>query len=410
MKKLFDKYQTIKQNLKYNYKSYPIEKIMSINLVILVYNRKSFRFKELAYFLLSQKIDIKTDKKVLFSIGPHRRADYYELLDFVRDDIDSDLIDFLKIRKIFKFSLKNIFISFKHIFTKKIDLSFQSKISLFCSMTYVLNIIDDLEKNRLSKNLENFCSFCSTHNYEAILDYYFQKNKVKTYTLEHGIYFIMDSYPIDAIAYEHMPANKLLCWGQYTKDEFMKYGISKDRIQVAGYPRNTKKLNEKKVDNLKILVFFARAQYNENNLKIIELLKELSKSMKIEVEFKLHPTLNYSFYENLAKENSFKMAENKTIQELITTNNYFLSIVYNSTAYYDSYINNCISLRYKDINADHSIDVWDDGFSNVEELKSKIEFFKEKNSNQEFWNETEKKLEYILGFGINRYKEILDAN
>ncbi|CAM4016905.1 hypothetical protein [Arcobacter cloacae] len=410
MKELFDKYQKIKQNLKFDYKNYPIENIMSIDIVSLTYNKRTFRLKELAWLFMTQKVFINTDKKILFSMGPYRRKDYYELLDFVRQDINSNLIDFSKIKRSFKFSFKNIFISFKHIFTKKISLSFKSKLSLFCSMTYILNIIDDLEKNKLSKNLEKFCSFCSTHNYEAILDYYFQKNGVTTYTLQHGLYFIMNSYPIDVIAYEHMPADKLLCWGQYTKDEFIKYGISENRIEVTGYPRNIKKLNEKKVDNLKILVLFARVQYNENNLKIVELLKELSKSIKIEVEFKLHPSLNHSLYENLAKENGFYMSENKTIQELITTNNYSLSIVYNSTAYYDSYINNCITLRYKDIDADNSIDVWDDSFSNIEELKSKIEFFKEKNNEQDFWDETEKKLEYILGFGTNKYKEILDAN
>lgn len=410
MKTLFDKYQKIKKALKYDYESYPIENIMSIDIVSLVYNRRAFKLKELAWLFITQKIIIDSDNKVLFSIGPYKRKDYYELLDFVRRDINSDSIDFSKIKRSFKFSLKNIFISFKHIFTKKIDLSFKSKLSLFSSMTYILNIIDDLEKNKLSKNLQKFCSFCSTHNYEAILDYYFQKNAITTYTLQHGIYFIMDSYPIDSIAYEHMPADKLLCWGQYTKNEFERYGISESRIAVAGYPRTTKKLNERKVDTLKVLVLFARVQYHQNNLKIIKLLKELSKSIKIEVEFKLHPSLNYSTYENLAKENDFKMSEAKTIQELITTNDYALSIVYNSTAYYDSYINNCISLRYKDMDADNSIDVWNDSFSNIEELKSRIKFFKEKNREQDFWDKTEKKLEYILGFGINKYKEFLDAN
>ncbi|KLE04687.1 hypothetical protein AF78_07720 [Aliarcobacter butzleri L353] len=410
MKELFNKYQKIKRDLKFEYKNYPIENIMSIDIVSLAYNKRIFRLKELAWLFMTQKVVINTDKKVLFSMGPYKRKDYYELLNFVRNDIDSEIVDFSKIKRSFKFSLKNILISFKHVFTKKIDFSFKSKLSLFCSMTYILNIIDDLEKNKLSKKLEKFCSFCSTHNYEAILDYYFQKNGVKTYTLQHGLYFIMNNYPIDVIAYEHMPANKLLCWGQYTKDEFMKYGISENRIQVAGYPRNTKKLNEKKVDNLKILVLFARVQYHENNLKIIELFKELSKSIKVEIEFKLHPSLDYGLYEKIANENNFKMAENKTIQELINQNNYTLSIVYNSTAYYDSYINNCISLRYKDIQADNSIDVWDDSFSKIEELKSKIEFFKEKNSEQDFWDETEKRLKYIVGFGTNKYKEILDAS
>lgn len=409
MKSLFDKYIKIKKDLSYDYKNYPIEKIMSLNIIEQVYNRYELKIKYFAWLFITQKINISTDKKVLFSMGPYRRKDYYELLDFVRTDIDSDLVDFSKIKKTFKFSPKNIFISFLHIFIKKIDLPFQKRLALFCSMTNILNIIDDLEKNKVPANLQNFCSFCSSHRHESILDYYFQKNKIYTYTLQHGLYFIMDNYPIDVIAYEHMPADKFLCWGQYTKDEFTKFGIPENRITVSGYPRKIAKLYSKETNKLKILILFARIQHHENNLKIIELLKELSKSAKMDIEFKLHPSLDYNFYENIAKENGFKMSENKTIQELINTNNYTLSIVYNSTAYYDSYINNCISLRYKDIDADKSINVWNDGFSNIEELKEKIEYFKEKNSEQNFWDETEQKLEYILGFNINKYKEILDV-
>lgn len=410
MKVLFDKYLEIKKALECEYNSYPLHNILSLEIISLVYGKKKPRLKELAWLFLTQKIVINTDKKVLFSIGPYKRDDYYELLRHVRTGFDSDLVDLAKVRKSFKLSLTNIAFSFKYIFGRKIDLSFASKLSLVSSLTYMLNIIDDLEKNPLPAHLQKFCSFCSMLNYEAILDYYFQKNKKQTYTLQHGLWFIYDSYPIDVVAYENFVANNLLFWGEYTKDEFIKFGIDSNRLLNAGYPRATKKLNKKNVDTLKVLILFAGIQYHKNNLQIIELLKELSNSIDIEVEFKPHPSLNYKFYENLAKENGFKMAENKTVQELLTLNNYTLSIAYNSTAYYDSYINNCISLRYKDVNADNSIDVWNDGFSNIEELKSKIEFFKEKNSDHVFWDETEKKLEYVLGFGTNKYKEILDAN
>ena len=83
----------------------------------------------------------------------------------------------------FKFSPKIIFISFILIFTKNIKQSFKDKIFLCRSMTYILNIIDDLEKNRLSSNLEIFCSFFNSHKDEDILDYYSQKHYMKSFTL-----------------------------------------------------------------------------------------------------------------------------------------------------------------------------------------------------------------------------------
>ena len=411
MRELFDKYKKTKKDLQYNYKNYPIENIMSIDIGYVIYEPKKFRIKEFAKIFLTMDIKLATKTNILFSMGQYRRKDYYEILNNVRSNIKSDFIDLSDFTRSIKISPKNIFISFIHFFKNGKDLTFTQKLSLLCVMTYTLNIIDELDKNKPSKNLQKFCSFCSAHNQEAILDYYFQKNGIETYTLQHALYFIFDNYPIHAIAYENMISNKLLCWGQYTKDEFMKYGLKEEQLFVAGYPKDVKKLISRKADNFNILVLFGHIDNHKNNLDLIEILKIFKQiNQEFEFEFKLHPSLDTKLYELLAFKNGFKMAENKIIPELLKEDRYFCTIVYNSTSYYDSYMNNCLSLRYKDKNAHNSIDIWSDGFSNHEELKSRIEFFKEKNSDQNFWDETEKKLEYILGFGTNRYKDILGAN
>jgi len=408
MKKLFKRYKIIKSKLVYNYKEYPMHNILSLEIISLVYAKKKLNVKDFAYLVLTRKINIDNSKKILFSIGGYKRDDYYELLNYVRKDIDSSLVDLSKIKSSFKISLKNIGISFKHIFFNDIDLSFKNKLSLAITMTYILNIIDDLENNRVD-NIQKFCSFCSNLNYEGILDYYFQKNSIQTYTLQHGLWFIYDSYPIDLVAYENLISQNLLCWGDYTKQEFKKFGVSQEKIKVAGYPRNIHPLVVKKVKKLKILVLFARVQYHKNNLDIVEILKKLKLTLNIEVEFKLHPSLDKKIYEDIAYNNNFTMADNKTIKELMKDSNYTFSIVYNSTAYYDSYLYNCISLQYKDIDADNSIDIWNDSFKTLKELQEKIEFFTIKNTEQNFWDETEEKLKYILGYGTNNYKGFLDV-
>lgn len=410
MKELFDKYQKIKKDLKFDYKSYPIEKIMSIDIGTIIYNPKVFKIREFAKVFLTLKIKIDTSKRILFSMGPYKRRDYYEILNYVKSDIEQDFVDLSTIKRDFKISFKNIFISFTHFFKNGDNLTFEQKLSLSCVMAHTLNIIDELEKNQIPKTLKKFCSFCSAHNQEAILDYYFQKHDIETYTLQHALYFIFKDYPIHATSYENMISNKLLCWGQYTKDEFIKYGLKQEQLRIAGYPKNTKKLRSKKIDTKNILVLFGHIDNNKSNLDLIEVLNSFNQSNKeYNIDFKLHPSLDYSLYESLASKYEFQMAENKIIPELLNEDKYLFTIVYNSTSYYDSYMNNCISLRYRDENGHNSIDVWNDSFSNIEELISKIEFFKEKNSDQNFWDETEKKLEYILGFGTNKYKEILDA-
>ena len=409
MKQLFENYQKIKNDLKFNYKSYPIHNILSLGIILIVYKKKTFQYKDLALLFLTRKIIIPTDKTTLFSIGSYGRMDYYEILNYVRNDITSNLLDLSKIKKTPKISIKNMYISITHIFNKHIGLSFSSKVSLVISMTHILNIIDDLEKNEPA-NIQQYCSFCSHLADESILNYFFLKNNITTSTLQHGIYFIFDNSPLDAISYENFHADKLLCWGQYTKDEYSKYGIHESKITVCGYPRKTNRLKPcNHTTTTKIFVLFARNQYNKNNLRLIEILKHLKEKYNIELEFKLHPSLDSKIYKQKAESLGFTMSEDKTIQDLLITQKYDLSISYNSTAYYDSYLNNCVSLRYKDADADNAINVLDDSFRTLEELISKVEFFKKEDTTQDFWIDVEKRLEYILGFDVNNYRKVLST-
>lgn len=413
LKELFERYKEIKKQFFWKHKGYLIHHILSLEIICLVYGKSFFSYKQLLLLFATKRVVINTNgEKILFSMGSYsKRADYYREINFVRKGISGELLDLSDIKKEFKISFYNIYSAFSHIFFRRLDLSLKSKLLLWAKTVYVLNFIKDLEKNAPPNELKKFCSFCSSHVEEAILDYYFQKNGISTYTLQHGLYFIYDSYPIDSIAFENLPTQNFLCWGKYTKDEFLKYGIDTCQIKVTGYPLPTKKLYRKEADNNQpnILVLFARLQYHQNNMALVEILKELKKQEKVNIYLKLHPALNADVYRKIADENNFVMAENLTIQELMQKNTYDCSIVYNSTAYYDSYINNCISLRYKDEQADNSIDVHNDSFYDAQDLLKKIQWVKEKNTSQEFWDNTSEQLKYILGFGTNRYQEFLSV-
>jgi len=399
---LFEQYKKVKASLAFDYKGYPIQNILSLEIVSLVYKKDAFNIKKLIHLFSTKKIMIPQGQEVLFSIGAYNRADYYELLSYVRTDIESALLDLSTIKRTRIFSVKNIYRAAHLLFLKNVELDFLSKVSLMTAMTYSFNVIDYLEKQKASC-IRSYCSFCSNLNDEAILDYYFQKQKTPTYTLQHGLWFIFDTPPIDAIAYENLIANKLLCWGQYTKDEFIKYGIDENRVVVAGYPKNISPLavvnnNNRKV---RILVLLARTLFDTNNLRLISLLAKTK--LDVEIELKLHPSLCTDKYAKLASEYGFTMAPVGTIQELLKTGKYDCSISYNSTAYYDSYINNCISLRYKDNDADNAIDVLDDSFSTIEELQEKMHLVQQAQTSQQLWADIEKRLGYILGYGVDEY-------
>lgn len=402
MNSFFDKYKVAKSLLGLNYKGYPIDKIVAIDIVSLIYNKKQFCLRELVNLFSTRRINVPKDNEVLYSIGNYKRIDYYELLSFVRTDIDSKLLDLSLVDRTFCLSFKNIYQAFRLVFRNDISLGFLSKLSLLASVTYSMNVIDYLESQSVSKT-RIFCSFCSNLGDEAILDYYFQKQKVPTYTLQHGLWFLFDTPPIDVITYENLVSNKLLCWGQYTKDEFVKYGIDESRLIVAGYPKKIRPLMALKPNKRKqrIIIFFARVIFDANNLELISLITNINQD--VDVEFKLHPSLCTEKYKTLANQYGFKLAPSGTIQDLLSKGRYDYSISYNSTAYYDSYINNCISFRYKDKDADNSIDVLDDSFSSIQEFNDKMALIQEKQLNNQFWHEVEKRLNYILGYGVNEY-------
>ncbi|WP_350608189.1 hypothetical protein [Pseudoalteromonas sp. MER144-MNA-CIBAN-0113] len=406
MKKLFDKYKTVKKQLAYDHKGYPIENIVSLELISLIYKRENFNIRRsLVYFFAVRKIKIPTQKKALFSIGDYNRKDYYELLKHVMTSYqnESDLVDLSNSKRSLIFSLSNIFSAFKIVFFRKLELNFLSKITLAASIAHNLNNIDFLEK-QTPTNIKLFCAFCSNLNEEAVLNYFFKKNNIPTYSLQHGLWFIYDIPPIDAIAYENVVADKLLCWGEYTRDEFIKYGMDERRLVVAGYPKKTAPLilPKKSHKKLRVLVLLARSQFDENNLNLISLLSQ--STLNIEFEFKLHPALIVEKYSEQLKFESFNFAPTGTVQELLNLNRYDCSISYNSTAYYDSYINNCICLRYRDADADNAISVLDDSFTSVSEFESKINLVLTAQSDEKVWTEIEKNLTYILGYRINNYE------
>jgi hypothetical protein len=406
---LFEKYKIIKANLTFDYKGYPLQNVLAVDIIALVYKKNKFNFRCLVNLFSSRNIAFSKNEKSLFSIGNYNRADYYELLSYVRNNTTSELLDLSKVNKCKNINLKNILLASYIVFAKGQGLSFFDKISLISTMVYSLNVIDFLETQE-SGDITFFCSFCSNLNDEAILDYYFQKRNVTTYTLQHGLWFIFDVPPIDVIAYENLIADRLLCWGQYTKDQFINYGIDETRLQVSGYPKPTNALTVRKRIHKKnrILVLFARSLFDKNNLALIELLA--SSDLDADFEFKLHPSLAESKYKVLADKNNFSMSPAGTIKSLLATERYDCSISYNSTAYYDSYINNCISLRYKDADADNAIDILDDGFNSSKELLEKLALVQQGQEQQSIWDEVASRLNYILGYGVNEYARIQSIN
>ena len=402
----------MKSKIAHSYKGYDMAKIMSFDIANHTYENKTSLIKSIASAILVKKIKFpnRNKNKLLFSMGPYGgRNDYYEILKYARSDVSSDFIDLFHAKFGMWLSIANFYNCLTLVFQSALPVKLTMKLSLALKLCHYRNTIDYMEKQDIALAYTKYCSFCSAHAYEAILDEYFRKRDKATYTLQHGFYFLYKKPPIDMIMYENMISDKLLCWGEFTRHEFIKFGIQPERIKVAGYPRSTKPLKPYKVqsDKLHILLLCARKKFDENNRTIMRLCLDFVQKYhgKVHITVKAHPSLDQKKYKQLSISHGFDYAEDQTIRELISSGIYDFAITYNSTAYLDCYVNNLVALHFQDSNRENDAEVLNDRFSNAGELISKIEYFVPKTNQIETWDEVATQLSYLIGYGENRYAE-----
>lgn len=413
-KDLFNQYKGIKSALDITHKGYDLSKVISYDLISTVYGNRIFLLKDFIQIFFAKKILFTPQlSHILFSLGPYARNEHYEILNYARKGVGGDFCDLNSAKLSFFFSIRNSINPIRKIFFSndiKVKLPIKSKLSIALKLTHYCNTIDYLEQNNHQFTYLKFCSFCSALPYEAVLDQYFNKRMTTTYTLQHGLNFLYNNPPIDVINYENMISDRYLCWGEATKDDFIRYGIPEEKLIVTGYPRKIKPLKPYIVGNrIKLLVLCARRRYDTNNKAMLKVIQEYIETVNsnASVSIKTHPSLEQNEYRELAERSAFEMIEGKTIQQLFENGSYDFAISYNSTSYFDAYINNCISLHYNDADRENNVSVLDDSFDSKENLAIVLERLSKASNKNETWETIQQRLNYIVGYGINNYSDIL---
>lgn len=420
--KRFNKYKKIKEQIRYSYNGYPVEKIVAIDIAVWVFAERKFNIKSYLSYLIKHtlpffvtslnlhNLKLNEPTKTLFSMGLFGREDYYEVWEDVKKRVDKKIsFDFSKQNYRFRLDIKKILLAWSLI-RKVDDIELIGKLWLAAKITYYLNIIDELEK--INPVVGKYCSFSSEHDHEALLTRYFQKKNIKTYSLQHGIDFIhRERVELSAILYENFMTDLRLCWGQYTKDEFVEYGVNEHSLMVAGYPRKiTRPPLPDKLNKKECLVFLGSYPYHEANMKLIQILEHLNDGINFDI--KLHPRSNRSVYKKIVERNNWNLIGKKqTLTDLFNSNKYGWTIAVNSSAYYESYLYNIPGLRFNDGSFMDLVDIKNDRFSNLQELKECLSFIPFENPDKipEYFNEVNKNLDYVIGIDKDEY-HILNCN
>ncbi|MBN3050473.1 hypothetical protein H4F45_03015 [Pectobacterium brasiliense] len=407
---MYKKFLLNKEKLFCLYKGYDLASILSFDIAFLVYGNSRSLWREIIKIFLAKDIrPPKTTDNILFSMGPYNRKDYDEILDYVMLQVGiKERFDIGMCKYKFKISFKGVIFSFKNIFFNHLILSFKVRLLLFFRMIHYINSIELLNNMEKEWGYNNYCSFCSADPFECILDSYFRLNKIKTYTLQHGLYVFSNSPQIDIIAFDNMVSDHILCWGEYTKNEFLKYGLPSDKIIVAGYPRSTQKLTPYVIPiTPRILFLCARKIYDNENIKIMNILAEVKNEINIEVSVKTHPSLNSKKYKFLCEELELSFYDMDTVSKALASGDYDVIVTYNSSAYYDAYIGNRVVLKFVDDMNEILVDISNDTFSSSTEFINKLQLLTKLSASQIFWDNNADKLSHTVGVGINNYKDIL---
>ena len=284
----------------------------------------------------------------------------------------------------------------------KADLNFKEKLLWASEYVYWANVLEDLKNIDFSKTKKYLC-MCHILSMENLLTQYFRKIGIETYSLQEGIYMVYKKNPVlGSIAYELFATDHLLCWGQYTKDQYIEYGRDASRINVVGYPK-CKVLIPQKQNNQyrKCLIMLAGPIFGDVNKKLLSMLEPLKD--EIEVTLKSHP-VNFEEMEAYAINHNFSIEpRTRTITDCFENGVYDFCIAVNTTAYYEAWMAGIPCIRYYDERFDNFYG-FEDLFSTKQEFDTLLGQYRTDSKTEA---EVRGMLEYAIGFGIDNYNDIV---
>jgi hypothetical protein len=293
-------------------------------------------------------------------------------------------------------------------------LSRNQRLHIASLLANTLNNIDSAEAG-IETLAEKYVSFCSVMCLENLLTQYFNKRNVPTYDLQHGATRIYEKNFIDAVEYSNIVAGYHLTWGEYSRDELIRYGLDEKNIIAAGYPREKTRRSLRQPQQKNCIVFLSRRDFDKENEQVIQILAHFNATHQnsFSFSFKLHPSLNRRKYSQLLQEvhaqAGFRLLGNQvTLQDVLNSSNTDFCITVNTSCYFECYMWGIPTLRFYSEQFDLEYPIADDLFSTREEFSTLVyELYHHFDTS--FNNEAiQQKLDYALGLDRDRYAEVLN--
>ena len=357
------------------------------------------------------KLNFTSPNYILSTFGQQNRKDHKEVYDFVTSRLGeacayNDLNQLKLTRKIRPLLIISVLLRSMWGLRNCAVLNFEQKLRLSCKACVYCNSIVDLEKFPL-RGVKKYLSMYHVSQLENLITQYMKLQGIPTYSLCEGMYVVdKENLTLDSMQYANFETEHLLVWGQFVIDSFIKEGISKDKMEVGGYPHEVKLKEIQRSNKLKkCLVMLARRDFMEADMHLLNLLSQYTE--EYDFYLKAHPNSDYDVLENFANIHNMKMvSKDVTINDCMLEYDFDWTIAVNTTAYYESLMRGIPSLRYDDgcyvlMPGGH------DSFKDASQLEKCLEHIRKNLANGDYQKEVNNLLLYTVGVGIDNYKKIL---
>lgn len=241
------------------------------------------KLKHILRIFFIPKLDlIKKNNDSLYSFSIDRN-DYSRLADsYIRkldknfDEMDLGSSNGLK----FKFSitvLKKVFGLSKKL--KSEGMKTKDCLIFIHSAVQSLSYYEELKKIPDLATYKTHLSFNSSYYYESVLTTYMRANGITTLSMQHGMYYkFQNDPPFEMIGMFFCPAEYLLAWGEFTKNQLENILGEDTKIIVFGHPLYSQtdgsfNKSPSRTSEEKVLVLLPRITYKNEIFSLLRILK-----------------------------------------------------------------------------------------------------------------------------------------
>lgn len=241
--------------------------------------------------------------------------------------------------------------------------------------------IEQIQKIYNKYKPRGYVAFCSSSfPEEAMFTLMCKKDKVPTFTLQHGFYFPSGkNFSSASVQGENVVSDYHLVWGKRSMDNIKEYLEGKSKAIIVGNPKYSMHRSFKKDFSIKAITFFLSVPPHEkNNIEVVKILNIFAKeNPDIKIKLKIHPFDEIKNYINHISQDSISFEDkNMPVSQLLEKSD--VVITHYTTIELEALLYNNLIMRFQDKDSLHFWKGDEDKFKSIDEFKEKLKKFSKK--------------------------------